>query len=337
VLGQSSYFVWINRGKESCTVDLTKPGDLALVRAMLSRADVFVQNLAPGATERLGLGSEGLRARFPRLVVCDIGGFAPGTPDADRKAYDLLVQAETGLASLTGSPESGPSRVGISICDIATGQAAHGAILEALLARQRTGSGCHIQVSLFDTLAEYLNVPYLARRYGGTEPKRVGLAHPSIAPYGVFRASDGDILLCVQNEREWKVFCDRVLGQAELAVDPRFSGNTLRVRNRAVLDATIQSIIEQETIEQWSRALDEARIAYGRVSSMDDLIAHRSAATVSVATPGGPVELLAPPVVVDGRRRRLGPVPKLGQHDEALRGEFGGDAASSPAQPARSA
>lgn len=334
VHGQSSYFVWINRGKESCTVDLTEPGDLALVREMLSRADVFVQNLAPGATERLGLGSAALRARFPALVVCDIGGFAPGTPDAERKAYDLLVQAETGLASLTGSPESGPSRVGISICDIAAGQTAYAAILEALLARERTGSGCHIQVSLFDTLAEYLNVPYLARRYGGTEPKRVGLAHPSIAPYGVFRASDGDILLCVQNEREWTVFCHRVLGRSGLAVDPRFAGNTQRVRNRAVLDSAIQSIIEGKTVEDWSRRLDEDRIAYGRVSGMDDLIAHRSAATVSVDTPGGPVELLAPPVVIDGRRRRLGPVPKLGQHDEALRGEFG---ASSRVQPARSA
>lgn len=323
VHGQSSYFVWINRGKESCTVDLKSREDLALVRAMLAAADVFVQNLAPGATDRLGIGSARLRAEFPRLIVCDIGGYAPGTPDYERKAYDLLVQAEAGLASVTGSEASGPSRVGISICDIATGQAAYAAILEALLVRERGGSGCHLQISLFDTMAEYMNVPYLARRYGGVEPKRLGLAHPSIAPYGVFRTKDGDIVIGIQNEREWQVLCDSVLGDRAMASDPRFASNSDRVRHRDVLDRAIQAVVGRYTIEALCRLLDRARIAYGRVSTMDDLIGHRSATTVTVETPRGAVELMAPPVIVDGVRRPLRPVPRLGEHDEALRREFG--------------
>ncbi|ECB6741122.1 CoA transferase, partial [Salmonella enterica subsp. enterica serovar Panama] len=182
----SSYFVWNNRGKESCVVDLKAPDDLAFVENMLASADVFIQNLAPGATDRLGIGSKALRERYPRLIVCDIGGFAPGTPDYGRKAYDLLMQAEAGLSGVTGSATSGPSRVGISICDISTGQAAYAAILEMLIRRSRTGEGSHIQLSLFDTIAEYMNVPYLGRRYAEKEPKRLGLAHPSIAPYGAF-------------------------------------------------------------------------------------------------------------------------------------------------------
>jgi crotonobetainyl-CoA:carnitine CoA-transferase CaiB-like acyl-CoA transferase len=321
VHGQSSYFVWNNRGKESCTVDLKRPDDLALVRAMLAKADVFIQNLAPGATERLGIGSAALCERYPRLIVCDIGGYAPGTPDHERKAYDLLVQAETGLAGVTGS-ESDPSRVGISVCDIATGQAAYAAILEALLWRERTGRGSHLELSLFDTIAEYLNVPYLARRYRGKEPPRLGLAHPSIAPYGVFHASDGDILISIQNEREWKVFCDRVLGEGAIATDPRFERNTARVQNRDLLDRKIQDRIGQFPIKDLCHLLDEVRIAYGRVSTMDDLAHHRSATTALVKTPKGPVELMAPPVIVNGKRPSLGPVPGLGEHDHALRDEF---------------
>ncbi len=322
VLGQSTYFVWNNRGKESCTVDLKKADDLALVEAMLARADVFVQNLAPGATDRLGLGSARLRARFPRLVVCDIVGYAPGTPDDGRKAYDLLMQAEAGLASITGSAESGPSRVGISICDIATGQAAYAAILEALLKRERSGQGSHLQISLFDTLAEYMNVPYLTRRYGGKEPRHLGLAHPSIAPYGVFHAKDGDIVISIQNEREWKVFCEEVLRDGGLAADPRFERNTARVRHREALDRRVQDAIASFSLAELCALLDKVRIAYGRVSTMEDLIGHRSVTTAAVATPAGEVALLAPPVIVDGARPRLGRVPKLGEHDDALRREF---------------
>jgi crotonobetainyl-CoA:carnitine CoA-transferase CaiB-like acyl-CoA transferase len=323
VLGQSSYFVWNNRGKQSCTVDLKQPEDLQLLLSMLGQADVFVQNLAAGATDRLGIGSAALRERFPRLIVCDIGGYAEGTPDHRRKAYDLLIQAETGLAGVTGSEESGPSRVGISVCDIATGQAAYAAILEALLLRERTGRGSHVQLSLFDTIAEFMNVPYLAQRYGDRTPRRPGLAHPSIAPYGVFRTSDGEILISIQNEREWKVFCEEVLRDPTLATDPLYSRNTERVKNRAGLDATVQRAIEDASSDDICRLLDEVRIAYGRLSTVRDLMQHRSAAFAEVETPQGTVALLAPPNVVDGRRPTLRPVPALGEHDDMLRAEFG--------------
>lgn len=322
VHGQSSYFVWINRGKESCTVDMKNPDDLALVEAMLAKADVFVQNLAPGATQRLGIGSAELRRRYPSLIVCDIGGYARGTADGERKAYDLLVQAEAGLAGVTGSASSGPSRVGVSICDIGTGQAAYAAILEALLLRQRTGRGSHLQLSLFDTIAEYMNVPYLGWRYGGKEPKRIGLAHPSIAPYGVFQALDGDVLIAIQNEREWKVFCERVLGDAELPSDPRFDRNTARVANRESLDGIIQQVLGARHMKELCDLLDSIRIAYGRVSTMAGLAEHNGTTTVTVETPEGTVELVAPPVVIDGARVSGGHVPKLGQHDTALRREF---------------
>ncbi|HWA45740.1 MAG TPA: CaiB/BaiF CoA-transferase family protein, partial [Hypericibacter adhaerens] len=279
-----------------------------------------------GATDRLGIGSPALRARYPRLVVCDIGGYAPGTPDDNRKAYDLLIQAEAGLASVTGSAASGPSRVGISISDIATGQAAYAAILQALFQRERTGRGSHLQIALFDTIAEYLNVPYLTRRYGGQEPHRIGLAHPSIAPYGVFHARDGDILIAIQNEREWKVFCEDVLTESAMASDPRFERNVARVRHREELDRRVQERIGRFSVNELSALLDRVRIAYGRVSTMEDLAQHRSVTTVPVATPEGIVELIAPPVIVDGERPALRPVSKLGEHDQALRREFGGDA-----------
>src|SRR5690606_31135786 len=294
VHGQSSYFVWLNRGKESCVVDLKQPGDLRFVEAMLANADVFIQNSAPGAAARLGLGSDALRARHPRLITCDVSGFAKGTPDYQRKAYDLLIQAETGLAALTGSPESGPTRVGISIGDIATGQACYAAILEALFRRERTGEGSHIAISLFDALAEYVNAPYLAWRYGGKEPPRIGLAHPSIAPYGVFSASDGEILISIQNEREWVAFCEGVLGDASIATDPRFARNTLRVENRQELDAMVQTRLARSTVAEIAERLDEVKIAYGRISNMAGLSRHRSLSTATIGTPGGPVELIAP-------------------------------------------
>jgi crotonobetainyl-CoA:carnitine CoA-transferase CaiB-like acyl-CoA transferase len=322
VFGQSTYFVWINRGKESCRVDLKKPDDLALVERMLAKADIFVQNLAPGATKRLGIGSEELRVRHPRLIVCDISGYTAGTSMHERKAYDLLIQAETGLAYVTGSEGSGANRVGISICDVATGHAAYEAILEALLLRARTGQGSHIQISLFDTIADYMNVPYLTRRYGGREPRRLGLAHPSIAPYGVFHFTDGDIVIAVQSEGEWKVLCKEVLHDEALARDPRFDSNVKRTRNREALDATLQAKFDGKTMEEVTAQLDEARIAYGRISTVGDLMAHASAHTLPVETPEGIAEVLAPPAIVDGKRAKLGRVPALGEHDAALRKEF---------------
>jgi crotonobetainyl-CoA:carnitine CoA-transferase CaiB-like acyl-CoA transferase len=328
VQGQSTYSVWTNRGKESCRVDLKKPEDLALVGAMLAKADVFVQNLAPGATERLGLGAASLRARHPRLIVCEISGYAPGTPDHDHKAYDLLIQAEVGLASITGTPDYGPSRVGVSICDIATGQAAYAAILEALLRRGQTGAGSHIQLSLFDTIADYMNVPYLTRRYGGREPPRLGLAHPSIAPYGVFHLEGGDIVLAIQSEREWGSFCAEVLAEPGLAADPRFESNVSRVRNRAVLDVHVQAKLGQRRHDEVTAALERARIAFGPVATVTDLMSHRSATFAPVETPKGTVDLLAPSVILDGQRRALRPVARLGEQDAALRREFLGAGAS---------
>lgn len=319
--GHSSYFVWINRGKESCRVDLKQPDDLAMVEAMLAKADVFIQNLAPGATSRLGLGSEALRQLHPRLITCDISGYAPGTPHYTRKAYDLLIQAEAGLSSITGSESSGPTRIGVSVADIATGNAAYAAILEALLKRGRTGEGSQIALSLFDTIADWMNVPYLTRRYGGIEPPRLGLAHPSIAPYGVFELADGNVLLSVQSEREWQVLVRDVLRDEALA-GPRFASNVLRVRERAEVDAAIQAILITRGFAEVSAALDAAGIAYGTVSSMGDLIDHPAATTLTVETPGGPVEVLAPPAIVDGKRTPMRPVPALGAHDAALRAEF---------------
>ena len=322
VHGQSTYFVWNNRGKESCIADLKSPADLALVEAMLARADVLVHNLAPGAVERLGLGAHRLRSHYPRLIICEISGYAPATPDYERKAYDLLVQAEAGLSGVTGSATSGPSRVGISICDISTGQAAYAAILEALIKRERDNEGCHLQIALFDTIAEYMNVPYLSRRYGGKEPKRIGLAHPSIAPYGVFYATDGEVLIAIQNDREWKVFCESVMQNPSLAIDPRYATNTARAGNRDSLDQLIQDRVGQLPQAELCTLLDASRIAYGRISTMADLIGHRSATTAHVETPNGPVEVVAPPVIVDGARAELGSVPALGQHTAALRREF---------------
>lgn len=325
--GLSSYFVWINRGKESCRVDLKDPNDLALVETMLAEADVFIQNLAPGATGRLGIGSAALRQRHPKLITCDISGYAPGTPHYTRKAYDLLIQAEAGLSAITGSESSGPMRIGISIADIATGNAAYAAILEALLRRARTGQGSHIQLSLFDTIADLMNVPYLTRRYGGIEPPKLGLAHPSIAPYGVFRLADAEVLLAVQSEPEWRILARDVLRDDGLADDPRFASNVLRVRNRAVLDAAIQAILAPRSFDETTAALDKARIAYGTVSHVGDLISHPAATALPVETQNGSIEVLAPPAIVDGKRTVMRRVPALGEHETALRQEFAPKAA----------
>ena len=329
--GLSSYFVWINRGKESCRVDLKQPNDLAMVEAMLAKADVFIQNLAPGATDRLGIGSAALRQRHPRLITCDVSGYAPDSPDYRRKAYDLLVQAETGLSAITGNESSGPTRIGISIVDISTGQAAYAAILEALLRRARTGQGSHIALSLFDTIADLMNVPYLTRRYGGIEPPRLGLAHPSIAPYGVFSLADGALLLSVQSEREWVILARDVLMSETLAQEPRFATNVLRVRERKALDEAIQSLLITRSFAEVTAALNRQGIAYGTVSTVGDLISHPSATALPVETPNGPVEVLAPPAIVDGRRTRMRPVPALGAHDAALRLEFGRGGEAQPA------
>ena len=324
VQGQSAYFVWLNRGKESIRLDLKRPEDLDLVLAMAAKADVFVQNLAPGAAARLGLGAEALTGRFPRLIYCSISGYGEDGPYRDHKAYDLLVQGESGLLAINGTAEES-ARVGISVCDIAAGDTAFGAILQALYARERTGKGRAIEVSLFHTLADWMNVPYLQARYGGKPPRRMGLKHPTIAPYGAFACADGKVLiLSIQNEREWARLCAEVLGDADLASDERFRSNSLRVANRPALDAIVAAALARSTRDEAMQRLEAAGIAYGALNELDDLIAHPQLRVATVETPGGPVELVAPGArVAGGPPPALRPVPALGANDAALRQEFG--------------
>jgi len=320
--GLASYFVWLNHGKESMFFDLKAPDDVALLHRMLERADVFVQNLVPGAAERAGIGSAALRARYPRLITCDITGYGNDGPYRDMKAYDLLIQAETGLAFVTGSKDE-PGRVGVSVCDIACGMSAFEGVLQALYVRERTGRGRGVEASLFHSVADWMNVPYLQSRYGGMTPSRPGLHHPTIAPYGVYACGDGlGILFSIQNEREWERFCATVLAQPEVARDPRFVSIVERVRNRPALDAAIDAVFRTLTRDEVTARLQAAEIAYGRLSTLDDLANHPQKRTIRVGTPNGDVELLAPPGAGTGTRATFGSVPALGQHDAAIRSEF---------------
>lgn len=322
VHGESAYFVWLNRGKKSVVLDLKADADKDCVNRMLERADVFVQNLAPGAAGRLGFSSADLRERFPRLITCDISGYGETGAYADMKAYDLIVQCETGLAAITGSPE-GPGRVGVSVCDIACGMYAHTAIVEALLERERTGVGSALKVSLFSALADWMTVPLLHQDYGGAAPERVGLNHPSIAPYGVYPAGDGrELIVSIQNEREWRRLCADVLEQAELADDERFSDNTRRCEHRAELDAAIRGKFAELSSAEISRRMRDAQIAFGAVNSVADLSSHPQLRRMTIASPTGDIELVAPPVSVDGESVRAGPVPALGAHTEEIRRRF---------------
>jgi len=323
VNGESAYFVWLNRGKESIRLDLKQPGDHALLDAMIGKADIFIQNLAPGAARRLGFGAAELCARDPRLICCSISGYGESGPYRDQKAYDLLIQAESGLCTITGS-EDAPARVGVSVCDIAAGMTAFQAILQALFARERTGAGRAIEVSLFHSMTDWMNVPYLQARYGGKPPARNGLRHPTIAPYGAYACADGKaVLISIQNEREWQRFCAEILGDAGLASDPRFASNSLRVKNRAELEAIVSVAFASCEREAMTSRLQGAGIAFGRLSKMDDLIAHPQNRFIRVETAGGEIEMLAPGTVVAGQSPRYGPVPGLGEHDDALRAEFG--------------
>lgn len=322
VHGESAYFVWLNRGKESVCLDLRQEDDKALLEEMISRADVFIQNLAPGAISRLGFAPERLRAENPRLITVSISGYGEDGPYRDLKAYDLLVQAESGLSSITGN-EEGPARVGVSVCDISAGMTAHQAVLQALFARERTGEGRHIAVSLYHALADWMNVPYLQFAYGGKTPARSGLNHPTIAPYGAYAGSDGkEVLFSIQNEREWVILCRDVLGREEVAADPRFNSNSNRVANREALDGIIASVFGTLPRDEIAARLEAARIAYGRVSTMDDLLAHPQNRYVEADTPTGPVRLLAPGALVDGQSPAFGPVPALGADTDRVRDEF---------------
>jgi itaconate CoA-transferase len=306
--GQSSYFVWLNRGKDSVA---GKEGR-ATLETLIAGADVLLQNLKPGSMDKLGFTLERLRKDYPKLICCTISGYGDDGPYAHRKAYDLLIQAESGLASITGGPE-GPSRVGVSIVDIATGATAHAAILEALIARSRDGNGADIRISMFDVMADWLSVPLLNAE-AGNPPQRMGLAHPSIAPYGVFRSRDGkDILISIQSEREWKKLCTDVLGRADLPSDPRFSSMVARVSNRALTDTTVGDIFAGMAREELLKRLSEADIAFAEVNSMADLAVHPHLRRVEVQTPAGPVSYPAPAAIVVDAPRQYGAVPGIGE------------------------
>jgi len=320
--GHSSYFVWLNRGKESVALDLKQPDDLQIFKQMLSKADVFIQNLMPGALDRLGVSMADLRQADPRLITCDISGYGASGPFAQMKAYDFLVQAEVGLAQITGAPEE-PGRVGVSICDIAAGMTAHAAILQALVARAKTGEGRAIEVSLFHALADWMNVPYLQHHYGGREIRRPGLHHPTIAPYGAYRCGDDRMLLIsIQNEREWLRLCSDVLNQPDLPQNPKFDSNVHRVENRASLDAIMNGVFSQYSIDKIADKLQAAQIAFGRLNDMDVFTNHPQNRFVSVRTSAGDLRLLSPGAIVNGVLPTLGEVPDLGQHGAAIRAEF---------------
>jgi crotonobetainyl-CoA:carnitine CoA-transferase CaiB-like acyl-CoA transferase len=311
--GQSSYFVWLNRGKESLVVDLASAEGKQSLRDLLSHADVLVQNLKPGALGRLGFGAPELRKANPRLICCSISGYGETGPLAERKAYDLLIQAESGLSSITGGPE-GPARVGISLVDIATGATAHAAILEALIARGITGEGAEIRVSMFDVMADWLTVPLLHQE-GGKAPRRIGLAHPSIAPYGVFTTHDGkDMLISIQSDREWTKFCAEFLDAPALASDERFARNIDRVRNREKTDQIVAAAFARLDEAEAKALLLRADAAFASVNDMAALSAHAHLRRITVETEAGPVTFPAPAAIVVGEDRDYGPVPAIGEH-----------------------
>ncbi len=308
--GQSSYFVWLNRGKTSVTLDLGSDRGKAELTRLIGGADVLVQNLRRGALARLGFPAERLARDFPRLITCSISGYGNDGPMADRKAYDLLIQAESGLCSITGGP-SEPARVGISLVDIATGATAYSAILEALIGRGVTGKGAAISVSMFDVMADWLTVPLLNHE-GGKSPRRIGMAHPSIAPYGVFTARDGaPILIAVQSDREWRALARDFLGDPALGTDPRFATNVARVANRVETDAAVARAFASRDGADAIEALLAAGIALASVNDMEKLSQHPHLRRVTVATPNGPVQIPAPAPIFSGEERSYGPVPPL--------------------------
>ena len=322
VNGQCTHFAWLNRGKESVVADLSKAEDRHLFEAILAKADVLLQNLKPGALAKLGFAIEDLRRRHPRLICCSISGYGEEGPYRERKAYDMLIQAESGLASVTGGPEA-PARVGVSVVDICTGMNAYEAILEALIARGRTGAGADIRVSMFDSMMEWMAVPMLYTEYG-MPPKRVGLSHSALAPYGVFETADEvPILISIQNDREWVAFCAEVLGRPELARDPRFAGNSARLANRAETDGLVARCFGAQSVTALSRTLEAAEIAFARVNDIEAILRHPHLRRMDIGSPGGPIALPAPPARWMGEDDpSFGPVPALGEHTQAVRREF---------------
>jgi itaconate CoA-transferase len=325
VKGQSSHFVWLNRSKESLTLDLKRPEAIEVLRGLLARADVFIHNLAMA---RLGWGSGSVRREFPRMIVCEISGYGSSGPYRDKKAYDLLVQSEAGVLSITGTEEH-PAKVGISVADISAGMYAFSGVLAALLRRQKTGEGSALEVSLFDSLAEWMSYP-VYYSFGGAPPPRSGARHAVIAPYGPYTAGDGKVVyLGLQNEREWVRFCAEALGRPEIATDPRFSSNTRRVEHRDALDALITGAFSTLTAEGVIARLESAQIANARMNTVQEFVDHPQLAARNrwreVASPAGPVRALAPPFDFDGMEIPMGAIPALGEHTETILGELGID------------
>jgi itaconate CoA-transferase len=318
VKGMSSYFVWLNRSKESLTLDLKAPEAPDILHRLLAEADVFVHNLAPGAVERLGFGVESLHERLPRLIQCRISGYGDSGPYAYKKAYDLLIQCETGVLSVTGTPEA-PAKAGISIADISAGMYAFSGILLALYQREQTGLGASFEVSLFEALGEWMAQPTYFATYTGAPPLRLGASHASIAPYGPFTSQDAKtVFLGVQNEREWRAFCELVLENPALAADERFSANVQRVANREALRAAIQDVFSVLTAEQIEARLERAQIATARQRSPQEFWEHPQLEARQrwrdVQSPVGPLRAFLPPVTMDGMEPRMDPIPAVGEH-----------------------
>ena len=319
--GESSYFTWNNQGKESLVLDIKDEHDQRLLHNILAKADVFIQNLAPGALEKLSLDSASLRALYPRLITCDISGYGGSAEVKHLKAYDLLVQAETGLVSISGGPGE-PGRIGISLCDIGTGVTAHAAILEALIQRGITGKGSAVAVSLFDVAAEWMTVPFIHSRYGDGAPTRQGLFHPSISPYGTYRTRDGvDTLVAIQNEREWVRFCESVLLDSSVAQAPEFRTNAERVKNRARLDELIMQSIGEIDASDFRARLADGAIAFGALNSVEDLVEHIALRTRESKTSSGQT-LQIPAHPFKHHDSDTGRTPTIGEHTEQIRQEF---------------
>jgi crotonobetainyl-CoA:carnitine CoA-transferase CaiB-like acyl-CoA transferase len=332
VLGQSSYFVWLNRGKESLTLDLKHPEGRTVLETLIAGADVLIQNFAPGAAARMGLDFETLHALHPRLIVCDISGFGDAGPYRDRKAYDLLIQAAAGLIGLTGTPGQ-PARAGASVADLVSGTTAYSGILAALLQRARTGEGLRVEVSMFETMTEWVSNSLYFAHYGGEQPARGGASHPSVAPYGPHRVGDGGtVIFGLQNAREWKTFCEAVLDRPDLTADPRFSDNPRRVANREALTAIIEARLGAMTVAEAEALLDQAGIACAPMNLMADVWAHPQLAARdrwrTVATPAGPIQALLPPTTLSGVDPVMGDVPAVGAHTDAILESLGFDAAA---------
>jgi len=329
VQGLASHFVWLNRSKESLTLDLKRPEAQLVLSRLLDLSDVFVQNLAPGATDRLGLGTEQLRARYPRMVVCNLSGYGSTGPYATRKAYDLLVQSEAGLVSITGTPDT-PSKVGLSIADIAGGMYAYSGILTALLQRERTGQGTALEVSLFESLGEWMGYA-MYYTMGGTAPARTGASHATIAPYGPHKLRDGqEVIFGIQNNREWATFCKAVLDRPDLADDGRFQSNFLRVQHRAEMNGEIEQVFMALPPAEVIGRLETAQIANARLNTVQQFIAHPQLAGRDawrqVDSAAGPIPALVPPVRMEGVEPRMDAIPAVGQHRESILGELGFDA-----------